>query len=632
MIEQNQYLTLFHQYVKRMREIRLLSTPDLKEIKDPDEYGRILALNFSKIGELAVENRRIINDVLKPIISSDVKLTDEMREMLLKFDELLVDEDSMEEVDIHLSEIINRILNEHELLVSEEDDENARVQAMAKKVKRDYFLISALTRYDSNELEGIRRQALENRSTLAKYLDKELFVNLSAEAKGAVLQFSLMGVLLYESNIYAMPDSWWGESLSILDQAQGILKDPFYKDHLTDYDWEAYEFRIYYYGSFLAYSLIPKHVAKKVYIYADKAVEFLEKTSNDAIRAVVNVQQEKDLRYMASVLAGDIPAREACDSYYSAYESRDKEDYSLIGADKNLDTPSFYLSTAKITQLQLTEMDFDRYIEIENSVLEYIYKIPKQSSVYMKCVTLMTNFPQYFREVPGGMTMEEFCVKAFAAVHPPTYVHINMVARFSECMVRHLLNTNPQLFIGFPGCDTEDQVISKKNQILFYSYHAALCHDLGKMFIVDVISMYGRNLLDDEFSMIKSHPVTGARIASMHASTRDYVDVIKGHHRWYNCSKGYPADFDTFKSPYKTIIDIVAAADCLDAATDTVGRSYNRGKTFDDFEKEIEEGAGTRYAPFLVELFRRPEVRMDILYLLGTGRKRMYRELYKLLT
>lgn len=233
--------------------------------------------------------------------------------------------------------------------------------------------------------------------------------------------------------------------------------------------------------------------------------------------------------------------------------------------------------------------------------------------------------------IPGGLTMEEFCVKAFAAVHPPTYVHINMVARFTECLARHLLDDRPELFVGFPGCDTPDQVISKKEQILFYAYHSALCHDLGKLFILDVVSMYGRNLLDDEFSMIKSHPITGARIASMHASTRDYVDVIKGHHLWYDCSKGYPADFDTFKSPYKTIIDIVLAADCLDAATDTVGRSYNKGKTFDDYEKEIEEGAGTRYAPFLVELFARPEVRTDIVYLLGEGRGRMYRELYMLL-
>lgn len=630
-MEQDQYLSLFQQYAKRMREIRLLSTPDLNNINDADEYGQILVENFSKIGKLAIENRKVINDVLKPMLSPDVELTDEMQKILLQFDELLVDEDSMEEVDVHLSEIINRILTEHELMIGETDDENAKVQAMAKKVKRDYFLISALTRYDSDELEGIRKQAIENRNALAGHLEKESFAALSPEAKGATLQFSLMGALLYESNLYAMPDLWWEECLSILKQAEEILGDPFYREQLPDYDWEAYEFRIYYYGSFLAYSLIPRHVAQKVYLYAEKAVEFLEHNTNEMITAAVDMQQEKDLRYMASVLAGYTSAREACDSYYNAYEERDAEDYSLTGINKNLDTPSLYFSTAKITKLELTEMDFDRYIEIEKTVLDYIYRIPKQSSIYMKCVTLLTNFPECFREIPGGLTMEDFSIKAFAAVHPPTYVHINMVARFAECMARHLLDIHPELFVGFPGCDTTAQVVSKKEEILFYTYHSSLCHDLGKLFIVDVVSMYGRNLLDDEFSMIKSHPITGARIASLHASTRDYVDVIKGHHLWYDCSRGYPADFDTAKSPYKTIIDIVLAADCLDAATDTVGRSYNRGKTFDDYEEEIKEGAGTHYAPFLVELFGRPEVREDILYLLGEGRRWMYRQLYMLL-
>ena len=128
--------------------------------------------------------------------------------------------------------------------------------------------------------------------------------------------------------------------------------------------------------------------------------------------------------------------------------------------------------------------------------------------------------------------------------------------------------------------------------------------------------MYGRRLLDDEFLMIKSHPVTGGNIAKEHESTRDYTDVIMGHHLWYDCSKGYPVKFDTFKSPYKTIIDLVTAADCLDAATDTVGRSYNRGKTFSDYEQEITEGSGTRYAPFLPELFKQPELRKEIEYVL----------------
>lgn len=143
--------------------------------------------------------------------------------------------------------------------------------------------------------------------------------------------------------------------------------------------------------------------------------------------------------------------------------------------------------------------------------------------------------------------------------------------------------------------------------------------------------MYGRGLLDEEFAMIKCHPEIGARIAREHRSTRDYADVIMGHHVWYDCSRGYPADFDTFKSSYKTIIDLVTAADCLDAATDTVGRSYNRGKTFFDYEKEIEKDAGTRYAPFLPDLLKQPMLRQDIEYLLDAGRKKMYREAFYLL-
>ena len=143
--------------------------------------------------------------------------------------------------------------------------------------------------------------------------------------------------------------------------------------------------------------------------------------------------------------------------------------------------------------------------------------------------------------------------------------------------------------------------------------------------------MYGRRLLDDEFAMIKSHPLTGAKIAREHASTKDYVDVILGHHRWYNCQKGYPTSFNTFDSPYKIIIDLVTVADCLDAATDTVGRSYNKGKTFLEFEKEIVESAGTRYAPYLPELFRDPLFRRDIECLLDEGRKKIYREVFYLL-
>ncbi len=618
---------LFSEYVSNMKEIRGLAAPDLMGIENPGDYYEIMNRNFLKIGELSDRNRKLIDTYLKPVLSNKVDISEDLKELMPLFVEMLVENSSTKEVDVHLSEILSDIfLSDDD--ESEVTDENSRVISMAKKVKSDYLVISGLTRYHNPDTLKIRKLALDNRNQLATYLEKDVFCTLSDEAKGMALQFSLMGVLLYENNLYRMPDSYWQRGIDILEQAESILRDPFYRDNLPEYNWETYEFRIYYYGSFLAYSILPQGIAKRAYEYAQKALDFLSRCTNEDIIAAVDEEQERDLLYLASVQAGYVSASDACDAFYDAYEKRDKYDYSVTGINKNLDTPSSYLSTAKMLGLELNEKELERYLEIEKSVIDYLYKVPKKSDQYLKCVTILVNFPIYFREVPGAMTFEEFCLNAFATIHPQTYVHCKMVARFSECLVRHLLKLHPEYFIGYPGCDDTDQVKHNAEKIINYTYHAALCHDIGKIFIIDTISMYGRDLMDDELSQIKNHSESGARIASEHASTKDYVDVIKGHHVWYDCTGGYPDNFDTSKSKYKAIIDIVMAADCLDAATDIVGRSYNIGKTFSDFEMEVREGAGSRYAPYIVELLGDTETRKDIEYLLNEGRKKIYSEAF----
>ena len=69
----------------------------------------------------------------------------------------------------------------------------------------------------------------------------------------------------------------------------------------------------------------------------------------------------------------------------------------------------------------------------------------------------------------------------------------------------------------------------------------------------------------------------------------------------------------------------------MDAATDTIGRSYRKGKTLDDFLKELKAGAGTHYAPWLYDLIAEPEVYSDIEFLLSNGRQQDYRNTYYLL-
>lgn len=624
------YLEDFKGYIERMQEIRILSKPDLEEMGDSKEYSKTLVRNFSVIGDLATVNRKVMDEYVNPVLAGKKALDDREREKIDNINELLVETSSSEEVDAHLSEVLSDLLVD-DIIITENSTDDEHVLAMAGKVKRDYFAISELTRFINDDTEIVRAKALENRRLLAAYLEPAEFVKLGDEAKGAALRFSLMGVLLYESNLVRMPEEYWDACLGILGEAMEILNTPFYHENLPDYDWGVYEFRIYYYGAMLAYSLLPERIARQVYDYAKKMEEYLTNCKDEAVLAAVNVEQAKDLAYLASVQAGYTSAREACEKFYQGYLNRDSSDYSVTGVNKNLDPPSSYMSTAKMMNLELTEKDYDRFFEIQKSMLDYLYHIPNRSDVYMKCITLFSNLPMYFQEVPGAMKLEEFCINAFAAIHPPTYVHVNMVARMAECMTRHMMEVDPKVFVGFPGCPDVASVLAKKEQIINYAFHSALCHDLGKLFIIDTISMYGRSLLDTEFLTIKHHPMIGARLASEHYSTKDYVDVILGHHIWYDCSRGYPAGFDTRKSPYKAVIDIVLVADCLDAATDTVGRSYSRGKTFDEFEKEVLEGLGTHYAPFFADLFQQPLFKKDIEYLLSEGRERLYRDTYDLI-
>lgn len=74
------------------------------------------------------------------------------------------------------------------------------------------------------------------------------------------------------------------------------------------------------------------------------------------------------------------------------------------------------------------------------------------------------------------------------------------------------------------------------------------------------------------------------------------------------------------------IIDLTLCADCLDAATDSVGRSYRSTKTFEDFIAEVRPELGVHYAPWLLELIAPPDVRGDLERPLDEGRRETYRD------
>ena len=164
---------------------------------------------------------------------------------------------------------------------------------------------------------------------------------------------------------------------------------------------------------------------------------------------------------------------------------------------------------------------------------------------------------------------------------------------------------------------------------LEFIHDAAMYHDLGKNSIISVVNNDYRPLTDEEFAIIKRHPELGLEYLKLAPSLAKYHDTTLGHHRWYNGKGGYPMWFDNTKSPMRIMIDIVTLSDCMQAATERVGRNYKGEKTFDTVIAEFRRDAGTRYNPDLVAFIdAHQDVADKLANLVNEGWAEIYYQIY----
>ena len=87
---------------------------------------------------------------------------------------------------------------------------------------------------------------------------------------------------------------------------------------------------------------------------------------------------------------------------------------------------------------------------------------------------------------------------------------------------------------------------------------------------------------------------------------------------------GYPADISYRDEPDALLYQILTCADCIDAATDSVGRAYSRGKTFEEMLANLRQNSGRMFNPELVALFDDAALCEKVERLLLDERGRMY--------
>ena len=128
-------------------------------------------------------------------------------------------------------------------------------------------------------------------------------------------------------------------------------------------------------------------------------------------------------------------------------------------------------------------------------------------------------------------------------------------------------------------------------------YMMGLLHDVGKIGVPDAVINKPARLTDEEYEIIKTHPVIGARILEKIKAMPTLMTGAKWHHERYD-GTGYPDGLKGNEIPEEA--RIIAVADAYDALSSR--SSYRDELSQATVRAEIEKGKGTQFDPAFADI------------------------------
>lgn len=127
---------------------------------------------------------------------------------------------------------------------------------------------------------------------------------------------------------------------------------------------------------------------------------------------------------------------------------------------------------------------------------------------------------------------------------------------------------------------------------------SALLHDVGKSFIpTDILNKPG-SLSDDDWVVVKQHPVIGYQMLREIPRLEEVARIVRHHHERYD-GDGYPAGLAAEEIPLGA--RILSVADAFEAMRSQ--RPYSPTLTLDHAGAELRWHAGQQFDPGVVDVF-----------------------------
>ena len=600
----------WERYIQNLRQVRTLSRPQFPPETAPDVLLETIQGNAVRCFDLMKENNALLGELVytrdaKTLSDDDIAELEEAADRLFNYAN---------------SEDCGVAYKIHELLLKA-----ARFRDDPPMIIRELYYNGITLHYinvrdedhDVNLLwPRIHAFFLEGANYIARYeeLDKETrqyVIRCVGNIRMAVSRRTKENCRRYQE---------------LFETALRIIESPYYQEMDPDIPWQRYIYAMHMdQMTELAYlrenddPMVAERVLRSAtYVYEHQSANRGEESRLQNWRVSY-------FYHAALYHAGKGTARAVVEDLLEMIDQTGEQDYSPDGINRNLTGAAYLFNYEAFLSAEDRAELADRIAQERAAAHRYLDEMPvneypRVASVAVRELILV----QSDREKNDNRKILESILSG----HRPTYVHSTMVAHLTRVLLRRMVETDPAALIGLLGCKTAAEVQARKPELLQTAYDCGLYHDVGKSAVIMYIDTNSRSLLEEEFCCIQSHPVIGYGLLREAGYEEYLAPAALYHHCFYNGQGGYPREVPPCPQNIKGIVDVLTVADALDAATDNIGRCYNRAKPLRTLVGELQAQSGTRYAPDVVALFRDEAFCEALAKKMDAERKKIYLQAY----
>ena len=581
---------------------------------------------FLQIRRLFAQNKKYLDEqVFAPLIMGTSALSGEKAEELLEFSDHLAYTETLEMVDVRLAFFIV------DALVPYYERSGDKVKYIHCLFRREMLAYNVGQIFDrgrlTDALAGRYRNCILSCAEKADAFvdDIDGFAALPEKTQKELLTIGLFRATGYERPYY--------DEQMILRQIDSYqryirrLLNPAMRQAAPEIKWNTQLYSAYTYlmdvQEFLDWHKTPDYILRMLDDAGDQALALMQKNGTTSQRDPGAVLSSKKA---IGFYRGTTSFEEMVQKYVDWENESDPNEYDQLSMSGNV-MPIVFVQGLCREHPEKIESCRGYLNAAQQRTFDYIRR-SRDKGAYNTMQRFIGYMLDYYIELDHGIPFKTYFENLMIATQPTLTIHCSMVAEISLSIFDTLMQKRPELLAGVRGCLSAEEAKTRAEEIRAFLKECCFLHDAGKLFFLDTINQFGRMLMDDEFALIRLHAQMGYDVLQKRESTRPYAKAALYHHRWYNEQGGYPADVSYREEPDAILCQIVTCADCIDAATDSVGRAYSRGKTFEEMLEDMRRNSGRMFNPDLVALFDDASLRESVENLLRYERERLYNEVF----